>query len=80
VSVTSAEDTPLQNELQQSLFEDLLAPIPRKAVVPAVDVLGVPRKKADRIVQAFDDYVSKPFEANLKKLLGRDLAKRNPII
>lgn len=81
VTVSSAGDTPTQNELQQSLFEDLLAPIPRKAVVPAVEaVLGVTHKKADRIVQAFDDYVSQPFEANLKKLHGRDLAKRNPII
>jgi hypothetical protein len=51
------------------LLDDLLEPIPRKAVVPAVEAtLGVPRKTADAIVEAFDDYVAKPLHANLKKL------------
>jgi hypothetical protein len=66
---------------QTNLVSDLLAPIPRTAVVPAVRAaLGVSHKQADRIVQAFDDFVAKPLEANLKKLHGRDLAKRNPMI
>jgi hypothetical protein len=50
-------------------------------LVPAVQaVLGVTRDKAERIVEAFDQFVSRPREANLKKLSGRDLAKRNPMI
>jgi hypothetical protein len=66
---------------QTDLVSDLLAPIPRTAVVPAVRAaLGVSHKQADRIVQAFDDFVAKPLETNLKKLHGRDLAKRNPMI
>jgi hypothetical protein len=66
---------------QADLVSDLLAPIPRTAVVPAVRAaLGVSQKQADRIVQAFDDFVAKPLEANLRKLHGRDLAKRNPMI
>lgn len=68
-------------ETQNELLDDLLAPIPRKAVVPAFEAaLGVSRKHADAIVQAFDDYVARPLEANLKKLRGRDLARRNPFI
>jgi hypothetical protein len=68
-------------EEQADLVSDLLAPIPRTAVVPAVRAtLGVSQKTADRIVQAFDDFVAKPLEANLRKLQGRDLAKRNPIV
>ncbi len=66
---------------EQELLADLLEPIPRKAIVPAVEaVLGLSRRQTDKIVQAFDDFVSKPMEANLKKLHGRDLAKRNPMI
>ena len=38
------------------------------------------RQKAAAIVTAFDEYVAKPLAANLKKLKGRDLAKRNPMI
>jgi hypothetical protein len=68
-------------ERSEDLLDDLLAPIPRKAVVPAVEAaLGVPRTQADAIVQAFDDYVARPLESNLKKLRGRDLARRNPFI
>lgn len=51
------------------------------AVVPAVRAtLGLTHAQADRIVQAFDDFVAKPLEANLKRLHGRDLAKRSPMI
>jgi len=63
------------------LLDDLLEPIPRKAVVPAVAAtLGVSRKTAEAIVQAFDDYVAKPLRANLQRLRGVDLARRNPLI
>jgi hypothetical protein len=49
--------------------------------VPAVRAtLGLTHGTADKIVQAFDDFVAKPLEANLQKLHGRDLAKRNPMI
>jgi hypothetical protein len=49
--------------------------------VPAVRAaLGLSQKLSDQVVQAFDDFVAKPLEANLKKLHGRDLAKRNPMI
>jgi hypothetical protein len=68
-------------ESSSELLDDLLAPIPRKAVVPAFEAaLGLSRRHADTIVQAFDDYVARPLEANLKKLYGRDLARRNPFI
>ena len=66
---------------EQQLLDDLLAPIPRQAVVPAVQAaLGIPRSQAKRIVDTFDEFVAKPFEANLKRMHGRDLAKRNPMI
>jgi hypothetical protein len=68
-------------EHQPDLLDDLLEPIPRVGVVPAVEaVLGLPRKKADAIVQAFDDFVARPLAANLKRLRGRDLAGRNPLV
>jgi hypothetical protein len=68
-------------ERAADLVSDLLEPIPRTAIVPAVRAaLGVSHKLSDRIVQAFDDFVARPLEANLKNLHGRDLAKRNPII
>ncbi len=68
-------------EQRNDLLDDLLAPIPRKAIVPAVEAaLGVGRRQADAIVAAFDDYVARPLEANLQKLRGRDLARRNPFI
>src|SRR4051794_12240417 len=70
-----------ENLLQTNLFEDLLAPIPRKAIVPAVEAaLGISRRKSEKIVDAFDDFVAKPLQANLKRLRGRDLALRNPMI
>src|SRR6266849_632882 len=63
------------------LVSELLAPIPRTAIVPAVRAaLGLSHKLSDQIVEAFDNFVAKPLEANLKSLHGRDLAKRNPMI
>jgi hypothetical protein len=50
-------------------------------MVPEVqEALGVTREKAEEIVDRFDELVSTPLENNLKKLSGRDLAKRNPMI
>jgi Type II restriction endonuclease EcoO109I len=50
-------------------------------MVPGVQaVLGVTKEKAERIVDRFDELVSTPLEKNLRKLSGRDLAKRNPMI
>ena len=66
---------------QGDLLDDLLAPIPRTAIVPAVRAtLGLSQRQTDRIVQAFDDFVARPLAANLTKLRGRDLAKRNPMV
>jgi hypothetical protein len=68
-------------EQDSDFLDDLLAPIPRQAVIPAVEAaLGVSRRTADQIVQAFDDYVARPLEMNLRRLRGRDLARRNPLI
>jgi acetyl/propionyl-CoA carboxylase alpha subunit len=70
-----------EQQEQTDLVSELLAPIPRTAIVPAVRAsLGLPHKQTDRIVQAFDDFVAKPLAANLTRLHGRDLAKRNPMI
>lgn len=43
-------------------------------------MLGVPPKLAAEIVQAFDEVIAQPLQANLAKKKGRDLAKRNPMI
>src|SRR6267142_4388211 len=43
-------------------------------------VLGVALTTAAEIVQAFDDFVAKPLQANLSKKKGRELARRNPMI
>src|SRR5436190_23988427 len=43
-------------------------------------VLGVTLATAAMIVQAFDDVVAKPLQANLSKKKGRELARRNPMI
>jgi hypothetical protein len=70
-----------EQQEQAELLDDLLAPIPRTAIVPAVRAaLGLSERQTDRIVQAFDDFVARPLAANLTKLHGRDLAKRNPMI
>jgi Type II restriction endonuclease EcoO109I len=44
------------------------------------DALGVDTPVAEKILNAFDDFVSRPLESNLAKLTGRDLARRNPMI
>jgi Type II restriction endonuclease EcoO109I len=63
------------------LVADLLEPLPRAALVPAVQaVLGVTRHQANAITGAFDEFVAKPLERNFAKLTARDLAKRNPMI
>ncbi len=43
-------------------------------------VLGIDAPRADEIVDAFDAFVAAPLEGNFRKLSGRDLAKRNPMI
>jgi hypothetical protein len=40
----------------------------------------VSHSQADQIVQVFDDFVATPLTANLARMHGRDLAKRNPMI
>ena len=77
-----AEDIRMvEQERSWDLVADLIGQVPRSGVVPAVEAtLGISRAKADAIVEAFDDYVARPFEANLAKLRGRDLARRNPFI
>ena len=48
------------DEKSPELLDELLAPIPRIAIVPAIEeALGLPRAKADAVVQAFDDFVAK---------------------
>ena len=48
-----------------------------QAVAAALDVsFGM----AERIVDAFDEFVARPLVSNLAKKRGRDLAKRNPMI
>lgn len=65
----------------RDLLDDLLAPIPKAAITPAVKAaLGVSTRQGREIVEAFDLFVATPLAANLKKLRGRDLAKRNPLI
>lgn len=60
---------------------DLLVPIPRTPNVPVVwGALGLSHRQNDRIVQAFDDFVARTLEANLRNLRGRNPAKRNPMI
>jgi hypothetical protein len=48
---------------ETDLVSDLFAPIPRTAVVPAIRAAPIASSKA------FDDFVAKPLEANLKKLM-----------
>jgi len=66
---------------KQDLLSDLLEPVSRAAVIGDVErTLGVRRAQAERIVAAFDTFVAQPLEKNLRKLRGRDLVKRNPMI
>ena len=70
-----------ENQENLDLLDDLLGPIQRKAILPAIEAaLGVPRLKAEAFVEAFDIYVARPLERNLAKLRGRDLGRRNPFI
>jgi hypothetical protein len=70
----------MPSDQRPELVEDLFAPLPRATMISAVQaVLGVTHHQAEQIVTAFDGFVSAPLEANLKKLHGRDLAKRNPM-
>jgi hypothetical protein len=69
------------NDAGSDLLDDVIAPLPRVAVGPAVEeILGVSSQQAREIVEAFDLFVAQPLESNLKKLAGRDLAKRNPLV
>ena len=43
-------------------------------------ILGTSLDTATEIVQAFDDVIARPLQANLAKKRGRELAKRNPMI
>jgi hypothetical protein len=63
------------------LLDDLLDEVARRAVVAAIQpILGVTEAQSLSIVRAFDDFVAKPMALKLKKLRGRDLAKRSPMI
>jgi hypothetical protein len=64
-----------------SLSAALLTPVTRARVVAQLDmVLGVGYRKAKQVVEAFDEFVAKPLDKHLRKLNGRDLVKRNPMI
>jgi hypothetical protein len=59
----------------------LLAPVARARIAAEVGlVLGVSPALADEIVALFERIVAIPLEANLRKLSGRALVKRNPMI
>lgn len=59
----------------------LIAPIARARVAEQLElVLGLGRAKVDAIIAQFETSVAQPLESNLKRLNGRDLAKRNPMI
>jgi Type II restriction endonuclease EcoO109I len=63
------------------LLDDVIAPLSRVALVSDVrQTLGVSPGQARSIVHAFDLFVAQPLEANLERLSGRDLAKRNPMV
>lgn len=56
------------------------APSRPRLVRDAQQILSIGASDAEEIVRAFDDFVARPLESNLKKLRGRDLARRNPMI
>lgn len=59
----------VSRDRQHDLVADLLEPLPRVALVPAVQaVLGVTSEDARRIVEAFDEYVAQPLEVNLARM------------
>jgi hypothetical protein len=51
-----------------------------RATVEVAAALDVSRVQAVQVVTAFEDFVSQPVESQLKKLKGRHLALRNPMI
>ena len=70
-----------EQQAPEELLNELLPQIPRAAVIPAVQAaLGLSQKKSKLVVESFDDFVAQPLARNLRKLHGRDLAKRNPMI
>ncbi len=55
----------------------------RSSTDPASEVaaeLGVSIQVAQKVVEAFERHVAAPLEANLSRLKGRDLPRRNPMI
>jgi hypothetical protein len=53
------------------------APTENVALVVDVEaVLGVPHHAAEEMVEAFDENVAKPLQANLAKKTGRDLGAK----
>lgn len=66
---------------KRDIIDELRVPISRASVVPKVrSILGVTETQALEITVAFDNFVARPLEQNLRNLRGRDLAKRNPMI
>jgi hypothetical protein len=63
-----------------SVPADVVPLAPARAMVEVGAVLGVSRERAQEIVDSFQEFVSRPVEAQLKKLRGRQLALRNPMI
>jgi hypothetical protein len=66
---------------EPDLLQDLSVAIPKAALVPSVQaVLGLTRLQAEKIVEAFDDFVATPMKDKLAGTGARDLAKRNVMI
>src|SRR5581483_3334393 len=51
-----------------------------RSLPPCSRFLESPRRRRSAIVHAFDELVAKPMGQKLKKMSGRDLAKRSPMI
>jgi hypothetical protein len=62
------------------LFAVLPADRTGQLVAAVATELGVAMRTAQEIVEAFERHVAQPLEANLKRLHGSDLPKRNPMI
>lgn len=63
------------------MLDDVITPLSRVRIVSSVqETLGVSASQARSIVDAFDAFVAQPLEANLERLTGRDLARRNPMV
>lgn len=52
----------------------------RELGIAVAKELGLTIATATEVVEAFERHVAQPLEANLGRLSGRDLAKRNPMI